>query len=452
MKKQILAVVICLFSTISIFAQSGTIGTLTWNLENGTLTISGNRDMPDFEQGTSVPWYRYRYSITTIIIENGVTSIGQYAFYQTDQMTSIVIPNSVISIGNYAFAYCSKLTSIVIPNSVISIGGGAFYGCSELASIDMSNSITSLGGNIFDGTPWYNNQPDGEIYFGKIFYSYKGIMEEDTHVSIKEGTLSICAGAFDEQRKSFSIDIPNSVTSIGERTFYGCEGLTSIIIPEGVTSIGILAFSDCSNLTSIVLPNSLTSIEYGAFQRSGLTSVTIPNSVTSIEESTFAECERLASVTIGNKVTSIATDAFFCPGLTEIHSKNPTPPTIRKYAFYEVNKTYCKLYVPKGSYDAYKNASYWREFYNIIEEDATGIEDVSMQNISLYPNPAKDDLFISSDSPIEKIEIYNLSGLRILAEANFAKKIDVSHLANGIYFVRIYSESAVVTQKIIVKK
>ncbi|GHV63027.1 hypothetical protein FACS1894195_5240 [Bacteroidia bacterium] len=105
----------------------------SWTLDNGVLTISGEEAMPDFGYGNwydykreniDVPWFSQSQSITTVIIENGVTSIGEYAFYYCSSLTAVTIPNSVTSIGEYAFYYCSSLTAVTIPNSVTSIGGG----------------------------------------------------------------------------------------------------------------------------------------------------------------------------------------------------------------------------------------------------------------------------------------------------------------------------------------
>ena len=151
-----------------------------------------------------------------------VTSIGHSAFYQCRSMTSITIPNSVTSIGDNAFYDCFKLTSIDIPNSVTSIGDNAFYDCFKLTSIDIPNSVMSIGSYAFDNTVWYDNQPDGLVYAGKVAYKYKGTMPDNTNITLEEGTLGIAGNAFYDCDGLISVTIPNSLKSIGNYAFYGC--------------------------------------------------------------------------------------------------------------------------------------------------------------------------------------------------------------------------------------
>ena len=213
--------------------------------------------------------YTGSVDIPSSVISNGityaVTSIGGYAFLWCSGLTSITIPNGVTSIGGCAFDGCSGLTSVTISNSVTSIGDSAFSGCSGLTSVTIPNSVTSIGYSAFKGTAWYNNLSDGVVYAGKVLYTYKGTMPENTNISIKEGTLGIAEYAFRGCSGLTSVTIPNSVTSIGSCAFDGCSGLTSITIGNSVTSIGGSAFRDCTGLTSITIPNSVTSIGSDAF-------------------------------------------------------------------------------------------------------------------------------------------------------------------------------------------
>ena len=295
--------------------------------------------------------------LTSVVIPNTITSIEDYTFRDCSGLTSIEIPNSVTSIGDYAFDGCSGLTSVVIPNSVTSIGSSAFSGCSGLTSIEIPNSVTSIGYYALNVTAWYNNQPDGVVYAGKVLYEYKGTMPSNTSITIKEGTLCIGDYVFRDCTGLTSIEIPNSVTSIGDYAFDGCSGLTNIVIPNGVTSIGDYAFDGCSGLTNVVIGNSVTNIgtsafsgctklvkvyisdlaawcgiDFGSTDANPLfyaknlylndmiaTNLVIPDNVTSIGNYAFYNCSGLTSVVIGNSVTSIGSSAFYdCTGLTNV--------------------------------------------------------------------------------------------------------------------------------------
>lgn len=211
-------------------------------------------------QGSYVSYYSNEYSGNVVIPKSvvydgntySVTSIGGSAFYNCSGLTSVTIPNSVTSIGSSAFYGCNGLTSITIPNSVTSIGESAFSGCSGLTSITIPNSVTSIGSYAFYGTAWYNNQPEGMVYAGKVAYGYKGNMPANTIITIKDGTLGIAGNAFYGYSNLASVVLPNSVQTINGNAFRECSGLTSFIIPQNVTSIGSDVFRDCNSLTTII--------------------------------------------------------------------------------------------------------------------------------------------------------------------------------------------------------
>ena len=203
----------------------------TWDLTDGVLTISGTGDMDDFRDYDNnvpaAPWKDQMDSITSVQVSNGITSIGDSAFYGARSLTSINIPDSVTSIGNSAFNGARSLTSINIPAGVTSIGDGAFMSASSLTSITIPAGVTSIEKFAFYGA----------------------------------SSLT-------------SINIPDSVTSIGEAAFDGARSLTSINIPDSVTSIGNGAFNDARSLTSITIPDT-AALGINLFRRTNLNNGTL---------------------------------------------------------------------------------------------------------------------------------------------------------------------------------
>ena len=253
-----------------------------------------------------------------------VKAIGESAFQGCISLTGITIPNSVTSIGDSAFSWCVELTSITIPNSVTSIGVHAFSS-SGLTSITIGSGVTSIGERAFSNTAWYNNQPDGMVYAGKVAYKYKGTMPENTSITLKADTVSISPYAFSGCSGLTSITIGNSVTGIGYDAFWGCSGLTGVYISDLAAWCNI-TFSDISAnplynaaklylnnelVTELTIPNTITEIKaYAFYDYSSLTSVTIGSGVTTIGNEAFRNCSGLTSITIPNSVTSIGNYAF----------------------------------------------------------------------------------------------------------------------------------------------
>jgi hypothetical protein len=402
MKKNILLLVLAmLLSVASASAQGGTTGPLTWNLDlsTGTLTISGNGVMPNYDYGMA-PWYGYGGYINTVVVEIGVTRIGNNAFPQC-AMTSISIPNSVTTIGEQAFSSCWNLPSISLPNSVTRIESWVFFGCMSLTSVTIPGSVTTIGEHAFHlcDSLISITIPNSVTTIGDAsFADCKSLIaidveDENNNYTSEDGVLFdknkttlICypAGKIDA-----SYVILNSVATIGSSVFSGCTSLTSITIPDGITWIRDCAFAGCTSLISIPLPNSVKWIGEAAFKScTSLTSITIPNGVTKIENSTFSYCTSLTSITIPNSVKSIGGWAFSqcyglpsitipgnvtsieggafvdCFKLTSITNLRLKPVTISSYVFSGVSQN-VTLKVPTSAVSAYQNADVWKEF-NIV--------------------------------------------------------------------------------------
>jgi hypothetical protein len=240
----------------TVSAQSGKTGKLRWNISNETLTISGVGVMPSYKykQGKNrinSPWYSYLKNIANIVICDGVSSIGDNAFYICDDegLTFANIFGSETDIGDNFTNYCG-LKSVLIPNSVISVGRDAFRNCRNLTSIIIPNSVKTIG-----------------------------------------------SSAFSDCRSLISVNIPNSITTIESYVFDGCRNMISVSIPNSVTAIKYSAFRGCHSLTTVSIPNSVTTIGGHTFAYSrGLTSITIPNSVVNIDNTAFSDCDRLSEI------------------------------------------------------------------------------------------------------------------------------------------------------------
>ena len=351
---------------------------VTWTLDSdGLLTISGTGKMYDYPWNVKGrPWENS--DVISVVISEGVTNIGDYAFYNCTGLTSITIPGSVTSIGERTFFDCTGLTSVTIPDGVTSIGDSAFWGCTGLTNITIPDSVTIIGDYAFYECTGLTSItiPDSVTSIGGgAFYDCTGL----TSIAIPDGVTSIGNDAFSGCSSLTSITIPNSVKSIGYSAFYMVlnivysgtasgspwraralngyieDGLVyedssktkllacpssregTVVIPNSVTSIGEDAFFYCTGLTNITIPDSVTSIgDWAFYECSSLTSITIPSGVTSIDEHAFCGCSSLTSITIPDSVTSIGESAFSgCTGLTSITIPDSVT-SIGESAFYMV--------------------------------------------------------------------------------------------------------------------
>ena len=363
MKKKIISLMTVLTMLMSLAvlparaAESGTCGdNLTWTLEDGVLTISGTGEMWDYDY-LGGPWDEYKNEITDVIIIDGVTSVGDRAFADCINLINVDIPIGVTEIGISAFYGCNSLKKVEIPYGVEIIGGYAFFRCSNLINISIPESVIQVGGVAFYGTPWYDSLPDGPIYINNVFYDYKGEIEENTTLVLREGTIYVSDAlsntAFPnfEAKNITNVVFPENEIWIEGRAFdrtgwffnhdagliyvndflYGYRGVMtepkSVIIKEGIKYINEWAFFtgfdqvDCENMSSVLIPSSVIYIGRSAFYNcKNLSEIKIPAGVSHIYKGTFGYCTGLKNITIPAGVTEIEDSAFEeCTSLTDVY-------------------------------------------------------------------------------------------------------------------------------------
>ena len=270
--------------------------TFTYDSITATLTIFGTGDMEDYDD-IDAPWKPYREEIQTVIIKDGVTSIGNAAFYNCSALTQVTIPDGVTSIGNQAFYKTALYDNAANwTNNVLYIDNCLIDATRELSG----NYEIAAGTRVIADWAFTNSE-------------LRGITIPNSVTHIGEVAFHLCALT--------EITIPNSVTYIGEDAFRGCDALTRVTLPNSITSIENGTFLGCDVLTQINIPDGVTNIGDEAFHYCfALTEIIIPNSVTNIGEYAFHNCMDLEQVTIGNGVTSIGDEAFAaCWALTAIH-------------------------------------------------------------------------------------------------------------------------------------
>lgn len=351
----------------------GVTGVCTWKIEDGVLTISGNGRMGSYDSsGENIaPWRNI--SVSKVVIENGVTTIGQNAFRDC-YIRSVTIPNSVIGIASGAFRGCKWLSSIEIPDSVTIIGSMAFYdcslksitipdsvtdiefhafegcknlksviignsvtdikfaafeGCTSLESVTIGNSVSYINDNAFDGCPlksvnihdvsaWCKIQFGSDGSGNPLCRAHNLYLEGEliTDLVIPESVTSISKYAFNKCTCLKSVTIPASVNAISKNSFYGCKNLKSVYISDLTTWLNLVDYS----YGELVHCQINMDHEYNLFLNDELvTELTIPNAIETIYLCTFYNVASLRSVKISDSVTSIGTSAFYkCVNLSSV--------------------------------------------------------------------------------------------------------------------------------------
>ena len=461
-------------------ASSGTCGmngaNVTWTLDNeGTLTISGKGNMADYKNSSSVPWYNNSSSITKVVIDQGIISIGDFAFSNCISLTNVTIPDSVTGIGDDAFSGCSNLDSVyiselkaylnidysneysnpmryaykmyingkriagtvTIPTDITKIPDYAFHGCDGITSITIPESITAIGGNAFSGCSMCN------IYYNSNHKDFTNILKgidgaSDSVLYCSDLTATNWGKCGDGLAWFFDTENTLIISGTGDMEDYGFRDnpwmklhTEKVIIETGITKIGSYAFRSC-DFTNVTIPDSVITIGDSAFRDChSLTSAVIGNGVTSIDYYTFAYCSRLTSITIGTGVSSIHKQAFYDCYVRNIYISDLTKwctyskPFDYYYTLYINNVLVTDLLIPNNVTNISNSAfSYCASLTNVnIPDSVTSIGD---EAFSYCSNLA----CVTIGTGLENIGSYIYSGCNKLTTVNYNASKVLSNIFN----------------------
>ena len=338
MKKSVLILVavlmllLCATAPAALGAQemNGSCGeSLTWTLQDDTLTISGTGAMADYARDQA-PWATQ--PVKKVIVEEGVTSISENAFRFNSELEEAVLPSSLQTIGAGAFRQCFSLKTVTLKEGLRSIGAQAFHQCSKLQAITLPQSLEDLGKEAFNACellpaatlgPKLKTVPaaafSGCAALKTVVFS-EGLtaIESDAFfrcgaletVALPQSLETIGSGAFTETGLK-DLTLPAKVTQLGSNAFASCKALETITLPDGLETIGSGAFMNCALLKEALLPNSVTSLGVSAFSLcTALTTVTLPQTLKTLPEGIFSGCKALKTLALPDGLTAIGGNSF----------------------------------------------------------------------------------------------------------------------------------------------
>lgn len=361
MKKRLLSMILALsmmltilpVNAITALAANDSCGAnLTYELTQNTddpdtytLTIRGEGAMYDYSSST-VPWNAQKSKITSVVIGDEVTSIGDYAFEDCSALKKLDIPQSVTEIGSKAFRGCSALTSLALPQTVNRIGNTAFQGCSNLETINIPSGVKLIEKDTFHGCEKLKDVtiPAGVTFIGNNAFE---ACKTFRNIKIPEGVNTIGTYAFEGCTQLETVGIPSTATNIRNFAFRNCPKLKSFVFPSGTTQIQPSVLRGCKNLESVTIPEGVIRIFGSAFYGCSLNSVQLPSTLQTIDPLAFYGCDQLSEITIPESVEFIEESAF--ESSTELKSvmlAKGSVPKIAENAFSKSLGTKTKIYYP----------------------------------------------------------------------------------------------------------
>ncbi len=347
---------------------------LTWSTDGQTLTISGTGAMTNYTTDIPAPWGT---SITAVVLDPRITSLGSYCFTNCSALSSISIPEGVTSIGNYVFSGCSGLTQLALPDQIASIGSNTFGNCLIYAVPYSTTAVALSKSNYLFRAP-------GTEYMVK--HTFSG--EEVTG-------LMLCSIP-NKSIKEFTI--PTSITAIGQSAFSSCTELSAIDIPMSVTSIGSLAFSGCTGLSAINIPASVTSIGSSAFSGcTGLMTINLQHCNAALSDGIFSGCPNTVTIRLSSVTVNVSGSSRW--GVCGNHAIYTLKDgTLSMYGYGPMSNYSLSSYTTGDKYDGYTTEYYpntpWRSLtVNRLEvhegitsigahalQEKTGLTSVSLPN------------------------------------------------------------------------
>ena len=455
--------------------QTNAVSAVQAILSGNTLTISGTGNMADFydTQGKTMfgwdldyraPWYNLRSSIHTVIICDNVTNIGDGAFEYCSNLTSVTIPTTVRKIGKTSFRYCTSLNNITLPACIYEIEGGAFCDCSNLTVDCRIDGYPTISTN----NPSYDNEanqyPFNGIYKLRVLpqfftnYPSNGYIKEVLYDEV------LITPTYENQTKNVTI----SYTDLLNPDFTICSNYSifKVSVIEGVIykfshDFGVAfdprLYNNYGELVadlgySGILPyqSTFTGDVYLLLEGSGSYTPTYRGYLS--EPSTVTVAQNGSSVSISwNNVPAATSYTLYRSSDGYIYKYNYTA---IKTGISGTSTTDSSPLSGNNFYEVEADNSFTKSDLSsclayVYYTATNGINNIATNQLSIYPTPAKNEVFIKSDLQIEKIEIYSLAGSLLLSKNNFDGKISVSALSKGVYLLKIYTDTGLAIRKIV---
>ena len=302
----------------------GTVGNLRWYLSSdGRLTISGKGSMPDYSSSTRAPWYQYNARINELVIGEGVTNVGAYAFQSMTQIASVTLSSTVTKIGVSAFAVCKALVDMELTKTVATVDSYAFYGCTNLKELRILGKNTAFSGSaatvpeiaLIRGQ---ENSKASEYAnkYNKTYLDLDAVAQGSCGDSLKWKVTA------DRELVIFGAGAMTDFSSAARAPWYNayCNTIESVTVREGVTTIGSYAFQNCKKITLVTLPSTLTSIGVSAFSLcSSLPEIEIPENVEMLGSYAFYKCTGMTDIRFLSVEMTITSSANTIPETATIH-------------------------------------------------------------------------------------------------------------------------------------